>query len=219
MAQIFHPIANALARLSIVLGAGLVVGGLVSLDLLTRSPYTTEVHVPRDQPVAFSHKHHANMGIDCRYCHTSVEDAAFAGIPPTKTCMNCHSMIFAESPALEPVRESWKTGKSLQWTRVHDLPQFVYFNHSIHVNKGVGCSTCHGPVDEMPLMQKQNTLYMGWCLDCHRQPEKFVRPKSEIFNMAWQAPANQLEVGAQLVKEYKIDTDQNRMLNCTLCHR
>ena len=219
MAQIFHPIANALARLSIVLGAGLVVGGLVSLDLLTRSPYTTEVHVPRDQPVAFSHKHHANMGIDCRYCHTSVEDAAFAGIPPTKTCMNCHSMIFAESPALEPVRESWKTGKSLQWTRVHDLPQFVYFNHSIHVNKGVGCSTCYGPVDEMPLMQKQNTLYMGWCLDCHRQPEKFVRPKSEIFNMAWQAPANQLEVGAQLVKEYKIDTDQNRMLNCTLCHR
>ena len=219
MAQIFHPIANALARLSIVLGAGLVVGGLVSLDLLTRSPYTTEVHVPRDQPVAFSHKHHANMGIDCRYCHTSVEDAAFAGIPPTKTCMNCHSMIFAESPALEPVRESWKTGKSLQWTRVHDLPQFVYFNHSIHVNKGVGCSTCHGPVDEMPLMQKQNTLYMGWCLDCHRQPEKFVRPKSEIFNMVWQAPANQLEVGAQLVKEYKIDTDQNRMLNCTLCHR
>ena len=219
MAQIFHPIANALARLSIVLGAGLVVGGLVSLELLTRSTYTTEVHVPRDQPVAFSHKHHANMGIDCRYCHTSVEDAAFAGIPPTKTCMNCHSMIFAESPALEPVRESWKTGKSLQWTRVHDLPQFVYFNHSIHVNKGVGCSTCHGPVDEMPLMQKQNTLYMGWCLDCHRQPEKFVRPKSEIFNMAWQAPANQLEVGAQLVKEYKIDTDQNRMLNCTLCHR
>ncbi len=219
MAQIFHPIANALARLSIVLGAGLVVGGLVSLDLLTRSPYTTEVHVPRDQPVAFSHKHHANMGIDCRYCHTSVEDAAFAGIPPTKTCMNCHSMIFAESPALEPVRESWKSGKSLQWTRVHDLPQFVYFNHSIHVNKGVGCSTCHGPVDEMPLMQKQNTLYMGWCLDCHRQPEKFVRPKSEIFNMAWQAPANQLEVGAQLVKEYQIDTDQNRMLNCTLCHR
>ena len=219
MAQIFHPIANALARLSIVLGAGLVVGGLVSLELLTRSTYTTEGHVPRDQPVAFSHKHHANMGIDCRYCHTSVEDAAFAGIPPTKTCMNCHSMIFAESHALEPVLESWKTGKSLQWTRVHDLPQFVYFNHSIHVNKGVGCSTCHGPVDEMPLMQKQNTLYMGWCLDCHRQPEKFVRPKSEIFNMAWQAPANQLEVGAQLVKEYKIDTDQNRMLNCTLCHR
>lgn len=219
MAQIFHPIANALARLSILLGIGSVVGGLVALDLLTRSPYTTEVNVPREQTVPFSHKHHANMGIDCRYCHTSVEDAAFAGIPPTKTCMNCHSMIFAEAPLLEPVRESWRSGKSLQWNRVHDLPQFVYFNHSIHVNKGVGCSTCHGRVDEMPLVRKQNTLYMGWCLNCHRQPEQFVRPKSEVFNMAWQPPANQLEVGARLVKEYKIDTDHNRMLNCSLCHR
>ena len=219
MAQIFHPAANAIARLSILLGIGSVVGGLVTLDLVTRSPYTTEVNVAREQPVAFSHKHHANMGIDCRYCHTSVEDGAFAGIPPTKTCMNCHSMIFSEAPILEPVRESWKSGKSLQWNRVHDLPQFVYFNHSIHVNKGIGCSTCHGRVDEMPLMRKQNTLYMGWCLDCHRQPENFVRPKSEIFNMAWQAPANQAEVGAQLVKEYKIDTDHYRMLNCNLCHR
>ena len=207
MAQIFHPSTNAIARLRILLGLGSVAGFLVAFDLITRSPYTTEVNVARAQPVPFSHKHHANMGIDCRYCHTSVEDAAFAGIPPTKTCMYCHSMIFSEAPMLEPVRESWKTGKSLQWDRVHDLPQFVYFNHSIHVNKGIGCSTCHGRVDEMPLMRKQNTLFMSWCLDCHRQPEQFVRPKSELFNMAWQPPANQAEVGAQLVKEYKIKAD------------
>jgi ferredoxin len=219
MAQIFHPIANALARLTIILmGLGLV-GGLVTLDLIHRAPYTTEVDVSREQPVPFSHKHHANMGIDCRYCHTSVEDGAFAGIPPTKTCMNCHSMIFSEAPILAPVRESWKTGESLQWNRVHDLPQFVYFNHSIHVNKGIGCSTCHGRVDEMPLMRKANTLYMGWCLDCHRAPEKFIRPKDKVFDMAWQPPANQAEVGAQLVKEYQVDTAHYRMLNCALCHR
>ena len=219
MAQIFHPVANAIARLSIILGGLLVAGGLVALDQVTRSPYTTEVNVARAQPVPFSHKHHANMGIDCRYCHTSVEDGAFAGIPPTKTCMNCHSMIFADAPMLEPVRESWRTGESLQWNRVHDLPQFVYFDHSIHVAKGIGCSTCHGRVDEMPLVHKQNTLYMSWCLDCHRAPEQFVRPKERVFDMAWQAPPNQREVGMELVKEYKIDTEHYKMLDCYLCHR
>jgi ferredoxin len=219
MAQIFHPVANAIARLSIVLGVVVVGGALVTLDQVTRSPYTTEVDVARAQPVPFSHKHHANMGIDCRYCHTSVEDAAFAGIPPTKTCMNCHSQIFADAPMLEPVRESWRTGESLQWNRVHDLPQFAYFNHSIHVAKGIGCSTCHGRVDEMPLVRKQNTLYMGWCLDCHRAPENFVRPKDKVFDMAWEPPANQREVGLELVKEYKIDTDHYKMLDCYLCHR
>ncbi|HMP75970.1 MAG TPA: cytochrome c3 family protein [Kiritimatiellia bacterium] len=219
MAQIFHPVANAIARLSIILGGLLVAGGLVTLDQVTRSPYTTEVNVARAQPVPFSHKHHANMGIDCRYCHTSVEDGAFAGIPPTKTCMNCHSMIFADAPMLEPVRESWRTGESLQWNRVHDLPQFVYFDHSIHVAKGIGCSTCHGRVDEMPLVHKQNTLYMAWCLECHRAPEQFVRPKDRVFDMAWEAPPNQREVGLELVKEYKIDTEHYKMLDCYLCHR
>lgn len=219
MAQIFHPAANAIARFSIIGGVFLVAGSLVAFDQITRSPYTTEVNVARSQPVPFSHKHHANMGIDCRYCHTSVEDAAFAGIPPTKTCMNCHSMIFKDAPMLEPVRESWRTGESLQWNRVHDLPQFVYFNHSIHVAKGIGCSTCHGRVDEMPLVRKQNTLYMGWCLDCHRAPEQFVRPKDKVFDMAWQPPANQREAGLQLVKEYKIDTEHYKMLDCYLCHR
>lgn len=219
MAQIFHSSANTIARLSIIGGVILVAGALVTLDQITRSPYTTEVGVARAQPVPFSHKHHANMGIDCRYCHTSVEDAAFAGIPPTKTCMNCHSMIFADAPMLEPVRESWRTGESLQWNRVHDLPQFAYFNHSIHVAKGIGCSTCHGRVDEMPLVHKANTLYMQWCLECHRAPENFVRPKDKIFDMAWQPPPNQREVGMELVREYKIDTDHYKMLDCNLCHR
>lgn len=202
-----------------VIGGLVVVGGLVTLDQLTRAPYGTEVGVAREQPVPFSHKHHSNMGIDCRYCHTSVEESSFAGIPPTKTCMNCHSMIFADQKILEPVRESWKTGESLQWNRVHDLPQFVYFDHSIHVAKGIGCSTCHGRVDEMPLMRKENTLYMGWCLNCHRAPENFVRPKDKVFDMAWTPPANQAEVGKELLKEYKVDTAHYRMLDCNLCHR
>lgn len=219
MAQIFHSSANTIARLSIIGSVILVAGALVTLDQITRSPYTTEVGVARAQPVPFSHKHHANMGIDCRYCHTSVEDAAFAGIPPTKTCMNCHSMIFADAPMLEPVRESWRTGESLQWNRVHDLPQFAYFNHSIHVAKGIGCSTCHGRVDEMPLVHKANTLYMQWCLECHRAPENFVRPKDKVFDMAWQPPPNQREVGLELVREYQIDTDHYKMLDCNLCHR
>jgi hypothetical protein len=219
MVQIFHPIANTVARLSIIVLFGSVAGGLVLLDLLHRGPYTTEVDVPREQPVPFSHKHHANMGIDCRYCHTSVEEAAFAGIPPTRTCMNCHSMIFAEAPMLEPVRESWRSGTSLEWVRVHDLPQFVYFDHSIHVAKGIGCSTCHGRVDQMPLVRKANTLYMGWCLDCHRAPEKFVRPADRIFDMAYDPQQDPSRDGMRLLKDYKIDTANNRMLNCYLCHR
>lgn len=219
MAQVFPQSANAIARLSIVGGLFLVAGALVTLDQITRSPYVTEVGVARAQPIPFSHKHHANMGIDCRYCHTSVEDSSFAGIPPTKTCMNCHSIIFSDVPMLEPVRESWRTGESIQWTKVHDLPQFAYFNHSIHVAKGIGCSTCHGRVDQMQLVYKANTLYMQWCLDCHRAPEKFVRPKDRIYDMAWEPPPNQLEVGLELVKEYRIDTEHYRMLDCNLCHR
>lgn len=219
MAQIFRPSANAIARLSIMLGLGGVAGTLVALDLVHRAPYTTEVNVSREQPVPFSHNHHANMGIDCRYCHTSVEEAGHAGIPPTKTCMNCHSMIWSEAPMLEPVRESWKTGKSLEWNRVHDLPQFVYFDHSIHVAKGIGCATCHGPVHQMPLIRKQNTLYMGWCLDCHTAPEQHVRPKDKIFDMDYDPASLPLEQRMQLVKEYKIDTENNRLTNCNLCHR
>jgi len=219
MAQVFHPAANIIARLSIVVGLGGLVGTLVLFDALQKSKYVTEIDMPREQVVPFSHKHHMAMGLDCRYCHTSVEDAAFAGIPPTKTCMNCHSIVWNEAPILEPVRESFRTGKSMEWNRVHDLPEFVYFDHSAHLNAGVGCTECHGRVDEMPLVWKQNSLYMTWCLDCHRQPEKFVRPRDQVFNMAYEKPANQLEVGAELLKVHNVNTSNNRMLDCYKCHR
>jgi hypothetical protein len=183
------------------------------------SPYYTNVNVTREQPVPFSHKHHAGeLGIDCRYCHTSVEKSSFAGVPPTQTCMTCHSQIWTNATMLEPVRASYRSDKSISWTRVYALPDYVYFNHSIHVNKGVGCTSCHGEIAQMPLTYKANTLYMGWCLDCHRQPEKYLRPKSEVFNPNYVPPANQLELGAQLVKDYKIIPLQERQ-SCSTCHR
>jgi len=217
--QVFHPAANVIARLSIVLGLVGLVGLLVFFDALQKSSYVTEVNIPKEQNVPFSHKHHAAMGLDCRYCHTSVENAAFAGIPPTKTCMNCHGIIWNQAPMLEPIRESWRTGEPMEWNRVHDLPQFVYFDHSVHLNAGIGCSDCHGRVDEMPLVWKQNTLYMTWCLECHRQPEKFVRPKDQLFNMAYEKPANQLELGEELIRVHNINTSNNRLLECYNCHR
>lgn len=184
--QIFHASTNTIAKLSIFGGLFIAVGLLFLILGIQRSSYVTQAGVAREQPVQFSHQHHVGgIGIDCRYCHTSVETAASAGIPPTKTCMNCHSQIWLSSPYLEPVRESWKTNKPLKWNRVHDLPDFAYFDHSIHVAKGVGCSTCHGRVDRMPLMWQNASLQMEWCLECHRNPEKFIRPKSEIFNMDW----------------------------------
>ena len=156
---------------------------------LQRSPYVTGQHIAPDQPVPFSHQHHvAGLGLDCRYCHTSVEESSFAGIPPTKTCFNCHAQIWTTAALLEPVRYSFRTGKSLEWTRVHDLPDFVYFNHSIHVNKGIGCYSCHGAVDQMPLMYQENSLQMEWCLNCHRQPEKFLRPREHVFSMEYRPP-------------------------------
>jgi hypothetical protein len=219
MAQIFQPTTNTLARLSIVAGGTLVVLLLLAVGGIVISPYMTGVGVARSQPVPFSHKHHVgDDGIDCRYCHTSVEESAFAGIPPTKTCMNCHTQIWADSPMLEPVRESWRTGRSLEWVRIHRLADFVYFNHSIHVNKGVGCSTCHGRVDQMPLIRKANSLYMEWCLECHRAPERFVRPREEVFSMEYQPPEDQLSLGRKLVKEYKIQSTAY-LTSCSTCHR
>lgn len=219
MTQIFHPSANTLARVSIVVGFLGVAGLLVLGDALQKSTYVTEVNMPREQVVPFSHKHHMAMGLDCRYCHTSVEEEAFAGIPPTRTCMNCHKLVWNDAPMLQPVRDSWLNNKPLEWNRVHDLPQFAYFNHSAHVNAGVGCSTCHGRIDQMPLVHKQNTLYMSWCLDCHRAPENFVRPRDQVFNMAWEPPANQLEAGKKLLELHKVDTANFRMLDCYKCHR
>jgi Cytochrome c7 and related cytochrome c len=216
MSQIFHRSANTIARVSIF-GAVFFVAGLLGLLAeVNRSPWVTDARTAREQPIQFSHERHvAGNGIDCRYCHTSVEDSSFAGIPPTKTCMNCHSEIFANSPFLEPVRDSFRTGKSIEWTRVHDLPDFVYFNHSIHVNKGVGCTTCHGQVDRMPLMYQQKSLQMEWCLDCHRNPEKYVRPRGDVFSVAYQPPADQDALGQKLVAEYQIQ----KLTSCSTCHR
>jgi hypothetical protein len=190
MAQIFDRSSNALARMSLVLTGLLVIAVGVTLDELQRSPWVTRQGQRPDQPVPFSHKHHVQgLGLQCQYCHTTVEKSSYAGIPPTKTCINCHAQIWTNAQLLEPVRASWATGQSLAWTRVHDLPDFVYFSHEIHVNKGLGCSSCHGRVDQMPLMYAQNTLQMEWCLDCHRNPAKNLRPITEIYNMAWEAPA------------------------------
>lgn len=217
MAQLFRPGANTYAKASIV-AAGLVVTGvLFVLAAIDRSPYTTKVHVVKDQPIPFSHVHHVGgVGLDCRYCHYTVEKSSFAGFPPTQVCMNCHRQIWADSPMLEPVRESFKNGNAIKWNKVHNLPDFVYFNHSIHVYKGVGCTTCHGRVDKMPLMYKENTLEMQWCLNCHKDPAKFIRPRDKVFQVDWVPPANQMEIGRELVKEYHI---RQNLTDCYTCHR
>jgi hypothetical protein len=214
--QIFHPSTNTISKLSIFGSVFILVSLVAALAAINESPYITEVGVARGQPLPFSHKHHVgDDGIDCRYCHTSVENSSFAGIPPTKTCMSCHSQIWADSPALAPVRNSFRDDQSIQWTRVHNLPGFVYFDHSIHVHKGIGCSTCHGRVDMMPLTWRENTLYMDWCLECHREPERFVRPREYVFNMDYSPPADQIALGQKLVKEYKIQ----KLTSCSTCHR
>ena len=190
MAQVFDRSSNALARASLVLSGLIVIALGVTLNSLQRSPWVTRQGQRPDQPVPFSHKHHVEgLGLQCQYCHVSVEKSSYAGIPPTKTCMNCHSQIWTNAQLLEPVRQSWATGASIQWIKVHDLPDFVYFNHEIHVNKGIGCASCHGRVDEMPLMYEQNSLQMEWCLNCHRNPSVNLRPTAEIYNMAWAAPS------------------------------
>ncbi|MBA2341552.1 MAG: cytochrome c3 family protein [Pyrinomonadaceae bacterium] len=219
MPQIFHRSANVISKASIVGGALLVAIVLLTIGALDRSSYNTGAWVDVEQPVQFSHKHHSgDDGIDCRYCHTSVEYSNSAGMPPTKTCMNCHSQIWADSPYLEPVRESYKTNKPIEWARVHDLPDFVYFNHSIHVNKGVGCSTCHGNVAEMPLVYQAVSLKMEWCLQCHRQPELYLRPKDQIYNTAWVAPPDQLEQGRRLKVENHV-ASKEQLTSCSTCHR
>ncbi len=190
MAQVFDRSSNALARASLVLTGLIVIALGVALDQLQRSPWVTKQGQRPDQPIPFSHKHHVEgLGLQCQYCHTSVEKSSYAGIPPTKTCINCHSQIWTNAQLLEPARQSWATGASIQWIKVHDLPDYVYFNHEIHVNKGIGCASCHGRVDQMPLMYQQNTLQMEWCLNCHRNPAVNLRPTSEIYNMAWSGPS------------------------------
>jgi hypothetical protein len=216
MAQIFPPGANTLAKLSIFAAVFVIILIILVLFVIYRSSYVTQAHVIREQPVPFSHKHHVGgIGIDCRYCHTSVEEFSYAGMPPTETCMTCHSQIWSDSPMLKPIRESLGTNIPIKWTRVYNLPDYVYFDHSIHIHKGIGCSTCHGRVDQMPLMWEEQPLHMGWCLECHREPERFVRPRDQVFNMEWRPPKDQLALGQRLVKEYKIQ----KHTDCVTCHR
>jgi hypothetical protein len=232
MPQIFHRSTNSISRITIILSVVLVSGLLFAAAELQRSPYYSWRGVSRVQPVPFSHQHHAGgLGLDCRYCHTSVETSNFAGIPPTKTCMNCHAQIWTNAPMLEPVRESYRSGRSLVWTRVNAVPDYVYFDHSIHINKGVGCNDCHGPVDRMPLMYAANTLQMEFCLNCHRAPEKYLRPKSEVFNMRYEQPStekplamdgktftDQDTLGIYLREKYHLRTPFD-IMSCSTCHR
>jgi len=218
MSQIFHRSTNTLSKVSI-LSAVFVIGGLFGVFMIIdRAGYTSRRGVTLMQPIPFSHEHHVSgLGIDCRYCHTSVETSATAGIPPTATCYNCHKLIWKDSPMLEPVRASFRTGEPIRWTKVHDLPDFAYFNHSIHVAKGVGCQECHGRVDKMALMRSEHPLQMRWCLECHRNPEPHLRPREEVFNMKWTAD-DRLALGTRLAEEYHLRT-QADITSCSTCHR
>jgi hypothetical protein len=214
MPQIFHRAFNTISLVSIYGSVFLLAGAGWALALFVRSSYATNTGNTREQPAPFSHQHHVNeLGIDCRYCHTSVEDSHFAGIPPTKTCMNCHSQIWVGSEMLATVRNSYATNKSIPWTRVHKLGDFCYFNHSIHVKKGIGCVTCHGRVDNMPLVWQEKSLLMEWCLDCHRDPKKYVRPRDQVFNMTYER--RHPDEGERLVKLYDIKSK----MSCNTCHR
>jgi hypothetical protein len=237
--QIFHHSTNTIAKVSIFGGLFIVAASLWVLAEINRSSYNTGQYIEVQQPVQFSHKHHVgDDGIDCRYCHTTVETSNTAGMPPTKTCMNCHSQIWAESPYLEIVRASYRDNKPIEWTRVHDLPDFVYFNHSIHVNKGVGCASCHGRIDQMPAVYQAASLQMEWCLSCHRQPERFLRPKERVTDMGYNieedkaenipaSPSNALgenvaesrvKRGLELKAKYRVRAAA-QITSCSTCHR
>lgn len=217
--QLFAPGADAVFRLWILILVSTVVALLVLAAGISRSDYATGVGAALAQPVPFSHKHHSGeLGIDCRYCHQQVETLATAGIPPTWTCMTCHSQIWTGSEMLAPVRDSLAKNQPLEWTRLNRLPSYVYFNHSIHVNKGVGCSTCHGAVDTMQLTYKANAFQMQFCVGCHRDPAPFMRPQEQVWNMGWSPPADQSKVGPELVAAYHIGS-AGRLTDCSICHR
>lgn len=215
----FHPRSNTIAKAGLI-GLALLVGGVVwAATLIESSPWTSDAGIFRDQPVPFSHEHHVRgLGIDCRYCHTSAADSTSAGMPSTKTCMSCHSKIWTNAEVLQPVRDSWRTGQPIRWQRVNNLPDYVYFSHAAHVQKGVGCTTCHGQVHRMPLMMQAGSLRMEWCLTCHREPERFLRPREKVFDSNYTEPPNQLELGRKLAQQYHILPTQ-LMQNCSLCHR
>ncbi len=220
MPQYFPPNSNAFVTWAVWGGGVFVVLLLIAMPFYARVT-NNNVGVPVAQPVDYPHNLHVvQVGLDCRYCHTSVETSNTASIPPTETCMGCHSQLRVGTPQTQAVVDSWNNQTPLRWNRVHELADFVYFNHSVHVNNGVGCSSCHGRIDEMTQIWKNEPMTMGWCLECHRNPEKALRPVSEVFNMAYQPlpePNSQLALGATLVEAYHIDTD--KLIQCSTCHR
>ncbi len=229
MPQIFHRSMNSVAK-TLILGFPLIAGTLgVSLAVFYRSGYATGAYDVVQQPVPFSHQHHVGeLGIDCRYCHTAVEESSYAGIPPTKTCMNCHQQMWVGAELLGTVRDSYATNESIRWNKVHNVPDYTYFNHSIHVNKGVGCVECHGRLDQMPLVWQTKTLLMEWCIACHREPEEHLRPRDEVYNLRWQPsdvinpddnkPYTQETLGAKLKEQYHV-RDSMTLTSCSMCHR
>lgn len=218
MAQIYGPGANLAARTVLISIVAVPVGLAVLGGIIERSGWMTGKDFILEQPVPFSHQHHAGqLGLDCRYCHTSVETSQFAGLPPTETCMTCHSQLWTQSAMLAPVRESLAHLQPLAWQRVYALPDYVYFDHSVHVRNGIGCSSCHGAVDTMPLINQATPMTMSFCLDCHRSPSAKLRPPTEIFDMHWQPPPDQHERGQQLLAQYHIDP--RHLTECSVCHR
>jgi hypothetical protein len=218
MPQIYGPAANSIARVVLItiLVAPFVVIGIGYA--VTRSQYVTNASIAYDQPVPFSHEHHVTgLGLDCRYCHASVERSPIAGVPPTHTCMTCHSQLYTQAAMLAPVRTSLAENRPIHWRRVNVIPQFVYFDHSIHIAKGIGCTTCHGPVGSMPLMRQAESLTMGWCLNCHRDPAPYLRTHSEVFAPDWKPPPDQAEQGKKLLIANHIDTEH--LADCSVCHR
>lgn len=216
MSALFSPRANALFRLVLVL---LVAGGggtIAAAMVYWRTPYGTGQQSEVAQPIQFDHRHHVQDDqIDCRYCHATADRAASAGIPSTELCLNCHSQVWNKSPLLDAVRASWFQNQPVRWTRVHKLPDFVYFNHAAHVSKGVGCVECHGRVDQMPAIQQVQPLTMGWCLDCHRDPYPRLRPPSEVTSMTWRPDRDPAELGRELARQ----NDVHPRTDCYTCHR
>lgn len=248
MPQIFSRKVNTYSRVTLFCALALPAGLIFAGSAITRSPANTNVNVPLDQPVPFSHKHHTEeLGIDCRFCHPSVETSAKAGVPSTETCMACHSQIWTNAPALAPVRESYEKGTPIRWQRVNKVPEFVYFDHSIHIARGLNCNTCHGPVQQMHITWKGNYFFMRWCLECHTEPEKYLyadpahpemEPRQKAFELykknkygqdltpvewrnlegkALQFDAKQIEAGKKLVEKYGVKKKQ--LTDCWTCHR
>lgn len=216
MAQLLERSEVLLVKLILFVPVGLLLLTIAGMIWRATSPVEPGVAVP--QPIPFSHKHHVgDDGIDCRYCHTSVETSASAGMPSTGICLTCHSQLFRDAPALQPLHESLRSGEPIAWNRVYDLPDFVFFNHSIHVNKGVACVSCHGRVDQMPVLMRQESLDMQWCLGCHRDPSGHVVPLGHVTDMRTLPDMDEAE-RTQLLKMLQLE-DTQRLTDCSTCHR